>query len=192
MKFSQNLEARIEHWSHGWTAKNQGDSDPSVLINYAKYYMDADVLEIGPGEGRAFEIIRRIVKSYTIADISQNVLDCPVWDGVDKMLLRGYDDTFNKQFDVIHFWYVMHHIPRCEVWDFFTWIMAHLKKDGMLLFNTPYLNFAGGAYKDDGVLTTRYTIGEITNLLEPHFIHLYIDGTKIGKSNGHIYVGKKL
>jgi cyclopropane fatty-acyl-phospholipid synthase-like methyltransferase len=187
-----NREQRLEHWSTGWTAKNQGDSDPAPFIDYAKYYVGSDVLEIGPGEGRAYEVIRRVVESYAIADISQQVLDCPVWNGIQKkFLLRGYEDIPDR-FDVVHFWYVLHHVPRCELWDFFEWVMNCLKRDGMLLFNTPFLGFHEGAYKDDGVQTTRYQIGEITSLLEPWFQHLYIDGTKLGASNGHIYVGRKL
>jgi SAM-dependent methyltransferase len=187
-----NKEKRLEHWSTGWTAKNQGDSDPAPFIDYVKYFVDADVLEIGPGEGRAYEVIKRVVESYAIADISQQVLDAPVWDGIDKLLLEGFRKSFARTFDVVHFWYVLHHVPRCEMFEFFMWVCDHLKKDGTLLFNTPFLGFHEGAYKDDGVLTTRYTVGEITAMLEPYFQHLYIDGTRIGKSNGHIYVGRKL
>jgi SAM-dependent methyltransferase len=188
-----NMVDRLDHWSTGWTAKNQGDSDPAPFINYVKYFVGADVLEIGPGEGRAYEVIKRVVSRYCIADISEQVLKSPVWDLCEeKLLLRGWSMGFGFEFDVVHFWYVLHHIPRCEVYDFFMWVMDQLRKDGILMFNTPYLGFHEGAYKDDGVQTTRYTIGEITSLLEPYFEHLYIDGTKLGRSNGHIYVGRKL
>jgi len=192
VNFSYNLDKRLEHWSTGWTAKNQGDSNPAPFIDYVKYYVDSYVLEVGPGEGRAYEVIKRVIKSYAIADISQQVLDCPVWNGIEKkFLLRGYEDIPDK-FDVVHFWYVLHHIPRCEVYNFFKWVVDRLRDDGILMFNTPFLLFHEGAYKDDGIQTTRYTIGEVTSLLDQWFCHLYIDGTKIGASNGHIYVGRKL
>jgi 2-polyprenyl-3-methyl-5-hydroxy-6-metoxy-1,4-benzoquinol methylase len=187
-----NMVDRLDHWSTGWTSKNQGDSDPAPFIDYVKYFSDADVLEIGPGEGRAYEVVRRIVKSYSVADISEQVLKCQTWDNADeKLLLRGWSLGFGRKFDVVHFWYVLHHVPRCEVFDFFQWVGDQLKQDGILMFNTPFLGFHGGAYKDDGVQTTRYTIGEVTSLLEPYFQHLYIDGTRIGRSNGHIYIGRK-
>ena len=189
---SYNLEKRIEHWSDGWTAKNQGDSPPAPFINYVQHYVGANVLEIGPGEGRAHETVRRVVSGYAIADISADVLKAPVWENIkDKVLIRTYEEDFGKQFDVVHFWYVLHHIPRCEVWDFFLFAIRHLKTNGHLMFNTPYLGFAGGAYSDNGVLTTRYSPGEILNLLELHLDCLVLDGTNIGKSNGHIYVGRK-
>jgi 2-polyprenyl-3-methyl-5-hydroxy-6-metoxy-1,4-benzoquinol methylase len=188
-----NKEKRLEHWSTGWTAKNQGDSDPAPFIDYAKYYVGADVLEIGPGEGRAYEVVRRVVKSYAIVDISQQALDSPVWKDVEvRYPIEEWSDHLGRTFDVVHFWYVLHHVPRCELYDFLDFAQKHLPHDGMLLFNTPFLGFHEGAYKDDGVQTTRYTIGEITSLLEPWFQHLYIDGTKLGASNGHIYVGRKL
>ena len=188
-----NIENRLEHWSSGWTAKNQGDSDPAPFINYVKYFVGADVLEIGPGEGRAYEVVRRVVSSYYIADISESVLKAPVWNNVDgKHLIRGWDKGFGFQFDTVHFWYVLHHVPRCELYDFFIWAADQLRKDGILMFNTPFLGFHEGAYKDDGVQTTPYTVGEVTSLLEPYFRHLYIDGTKLVRSNGHIYVGSKL
>ena len=187
-----NIEERLEHWSTGWTARNQGDSDPAPFIDYVKYFVDADVLEIGPGEGRAYEVVRRIVKSYSIADISEEVLKAPVWNGIDKQLLRGYNVHFAVDFDVVHFWYVLHHIPRCELYDFLEWVRCQLRRGGMLMFNTPYLGFHEGAYADNGVLTTPYTAHDIIELIEPYFNLHYLDGTKVGRSNGLIYVGEKI
>lgn len=187
-----NLEKRIEHWSHGWTAQNQGDSDPVPFSDYVEYFTDKDVLEIGPGEGRQYNAIRHLCRSYAIADISQQVLDCPVFSEIRwKLLLRDYrNDNFNQSFDLIHFWYVLHHVPRADVHDFFHFAIRNLRMNGILMFNTPFLGFHEGAYADDGVQTTRYGIGEIVALLKNYVKVITIDDTKIGRSNGCIFIGK--
>ena len=188
-----NLDNRLKHWSEGWTAVNQGDSPHDLIIPHIELFRDKNVLEIGPGEGRAFQHVKDVILSYSIADISESVLACEIWNRVCfKYLIRDYSSDLGEVFDVIHFWYVLHHVPSVELDMFFDFVLRHLKKDGILMFNTPYLSFDDGAYRDDGVLTTDYFINTIITKLEGWVYCLLLDGRFCGKSNGHVYVGKKL
>lgn len=189
----KNEAARLIHWSTGWTAINQGDSDPVPFSGHLGRYTSKEVLEIGPGEGRQYKYVKDRVMSYAIADVSQQVLDCPVFGDVDwKLLIRDYDEvSFGRRFDIVHFWYVLHHIPMIEVIKFFDFVYRHLKRDGIVMFNTPFLDFHEGAYCDDGVNTTRYTITDIMNLLDPLFFPLIVNGEQYEKSNGYVYIGRK-
>jgi 2-polyprenyl-3-methyl-5-hydroxy-6-metoxy-1,4-benzoquinol methylase len=186
-----NLEKRKEHWSTGWTAKNQGDSDPCPFQDYLQFFTFRDVLEIGAGEGRQYQYAKIGTKSYAIADISVQALNTDkIPLDVDRFHIESYDDNFEERFDFIHFWYVLHHVPSREIRSFVNFIRRHLVDDGIVMFNTPYLDFDKGAYSDDGVNTTPYTLKEVVEYFGAHFFCLHIDGTKWGKSNGHIYIGR--
>lgn len=188
----KNMGARLDHWSDGHTAINQGDSPPCPFEKYTHFFTFRDVLEIGAGEGRQYEYAHIGTKSYSIADISEEALDTErIPLHVDRYLITDYDSNFGRKFDLIHFWYVLHHIPREELFAFINFLRRHLISGGILMFNTPYLDFDEGAYADDGVNTTPHKIYHMLQYLDPYFFCLYVDGTKWGKSNGHIYVGSK-
>lgn len=187
-----NLEKRLEHWSTGWTAVNQGDSPPHPFLGYQGYFKGTKILEIGPGEGRQYNLAKHWSVDYSIADISQQVLDCPVFNGVsNKYLLRNFDDPLFDSFDLIHFWYMLHHVTIEELEPFVKFIHRHLYHEGLVMFNTPYLDFHKGAYSDDGVNTTPFNIIQIMEAFEPYFFCLVIDGRNYGRSNGYIYIGRK-
>jgi 2-polyprenyl-3-methyl-5-hydroxy-6-metoxy-1,4-benzoquinol methylase len=189
----ENESARLEHWSTGWTAVNQGDSNPVPFCGHEGRFRGKEALEIGPGEGRQYKAVHDRCLSYAIADVSQQALDCPIFDDVDwKLRIRDIRiDSFCRKFDIVHFWYVLHHVPMIEVYDFFSFAHNHLHRNGLIMFNTPYLDFAAGCYSDDGVNTTRHNIADIVNLLDPLFFIETIDGTKYERSNGHIYIGRR-
>jgi len=189
----RNAEARLKHWSTGWTAKNQGDSPPTPFYKYMDFFEGKDVLEVGPGEGRQYKSVLHLAKSYAVADISKEVLACPVFDAVQsKYLLKEPGQKLDTQFDLIHFWYVLHHIPSDELESFVNgFLLWNLKESGIVMFNTPYLDFHRGAYANDGVNTTKYTLDQVFRHFDPHFHCLMLDGTLYGQSNGHIYIGRK-
>ena len=186
-----NKENRLKHWSTGWTAKNQGDSPPVPFFNYINYFYSKNVLEIGPGEGRQHAPIKDIVSDYSIADISPQVLDCPVFKYLDRFLISNYSVDFKKKFDLIHFWYVLHHVPSIEAKDFIQFILRHLKDNGIVMFNSPYLGFDEGAYADDGVNTTPYSNKDVLDLFLDDFDLVVSDNSLIGNSNGVIYIWRK-
>jgi hypothetical protein len=186
-----NIENRLKHWSTGWTAENQGDSPAVPFKPYINYFLDKNVLEIGPGEGRQYYGVKNIISDYSIADISSQVLDCPVFKYIDRFLIKDYGNDFKKRFDLIHFWYVLHHVPSIEAEAFVEFIYLHLKENGIVMFNSPFLGFDIGAYSNDGVNTTPYTTDEIIKLFSSKFNAILMDGTKVGKSNGHIFIWRK-
>lgn len=188
----RNVGARLDHWSTGWTAKNQGDSPPTPFYMYIDYFEGRDVLEIGPGEGRQYNSVKHLTKSYSIADISAEALASSQFDAIDyKYKLKGFSDKLHRKFDLIHFWYVLHHIPSDELYEFVGFFLSdHLNKDGIVMFNTPYLEFDQGAYGNDGVLTTKYRLDEILRTFDPFFFCIILDGSMYGASNGHIYIGR--
>ena len=188
----KNQEARLEHWSTGWTTKNQGDSPPTPFYMYMDYFEGKDVLEIGPGEGRQYNEVKHLTKSYSIADISAEALASSQFDAVDhKHLLKRFSDRLHRKFDLIHFWYVLHHIPSNELYDLAaSFLPNHLNENGIVMFNTPYLDFAKGAYGNDGVLTTKYHLDEILRTFDPFFFCIILDGSMYGASNGHVYIGR--
>ena len=187
-----NEAARLEHWSTGWTVKNQGDSPPTPFYMYMDYFDDKDVLEIGPGGGRQYNAVKHLTKSYAIADISSEALACFAFDAIDhKYLLSNYSDKLHRKFDLIHFWYVLHHIPSYEFFEFVVFLVNHLNDNGIVMFNTPYLGFDKGAYGNDGVLTTGYRLDEIFRIFDSFFFCIILDGSMYGSSNGHVYIGRK-
>ena len=189
----KNQEARLKHWSTGWTAENQGDSPPYPFYMYTDYFDDKDVLEIGPGEGRQYNSVKHLTKSYSIADISAEALASSQFDAIDhKYKLKSFSDKLHRKFDLIHFWYVLHHIPSYELFEFVcSFLMNHLKENGIVMFNTPYLDFDSGAYANDGVNTTKYRLDEVFRMFDPFFFCIILDGSMNGSSNGHVYIGRK-
>ncbi len=188
-----NERNRLDHWSTGHTSKNQGDSPPILFEKNLDLFRDKYVLEIGPGEGRQHKIIENIIKGYCIADIVENVFDYKMFQNADKMfLLRDLNVNLEYRFELIHFWYVIHHVPTEELRSFFGFVNRHLVRGGIVMFNTPYLDFHEGAYADDGVNTTKHTLLDIMREIENLFFCMSIDGSQYSKSNGHVYVGKKI
>jgi len=184
-------EERLKHWNSDYHTTNMGDS---IAVPFAKYldkFRDKDVLEIGPGDGRQAVWAWALVKSYSIADISENVLFDPVFkrDGLRRYLIESYKDDFKVQFDLIHFWYVLHHVLPSELPDFFGFVHRHSR--GEIMFNTPYLDHPAPAYKDNGVLTSRHTIADVSRATKGLFELVGTDGSLYRNSNGLIVFMRK-
>jgi SAM-dependent methyltransferase len=187
-----NKDARLRHWGgSGWKTKNQGDSLAFPFSGLMDFFHAKDVLEIGPGEGRQANYTMPFCASYSVADIINVVLDSPLYLGCKhRFLIESYDVDFGIQFDVIHFWYVLHHVPRVEIRDFVDFLCRHLKPGGKVMFNTPVLEYDDGCYGDDGVNTTPWSIEEVHGAFNHKFKALVEDRSFYGRSNGYIYVGE--
>ena len=127
---------------------------------------------------------------YSVADISPVVLGQIFYkDCEHKLQIHSFEDNFGIQFQVIHFWYVLHHIMKEEVIPFVQFIERHLEQGGHVLFNTPNLN--EGGYANDGLNTTPHELIEVIESFSQHFHPLIIDGRRYVRSNGFVFVGRK-
>lgn len=188
----KDLDIRRTFWDKNYLAYQQGDSVKIPFGKYIEFFKDKKVLEIGVGEGRQFEVIIDIAGEYAIADISQKVLDELMYDNIKcKYLIKDYSDNFNNQFDVIHFWYVLHHILPNELSDFIGFLCNHLKINGVVIFNTPYLDYDSGNYNPNGIKTTEFTVEEIRNKFKSQFDIIVEDNSQWERSNGYVIIARK-
>lgn len=153
-------------------------------------YRNRDVLELGPGNGRQYERVVKLTSSYCIADIAPSVMVDPVFASAsDKFILSGWEDTLHRSFDVIHFWYVLHHIRLDEMLAFFRFIARHLRQGGLVAFNLPELVNVQGPMEGDGEGTT-YSDPVIIKEAAPQFeVLLAIPVQK--KSTGYVLLLEK-
>lgn len=165
-----NLERRRWLWNHRSTrgpelGHDLRDSLPYPFEPSIQMIFDGkDTLEIGPGNGRQYERVRDRTKSYCICDISQGALDEPVFNSADgRFLIESWSQTLGRTFDLIHFWYVLHHIRLDELINFFDFVSRHLRDDGLVAFNSPQLinvqhelegNGEGTTYTDPVLIKT--------------------------------------
>jgi len=138
--------------------KCQGKTHTDFLDKHLYLFKDKDVLEIGPGEGRQMKKIEKY-KTYTVADISPAVIERH-----GGYLMKNYNDDMKKTFDIIHFWFVVHHVRRKEVKEFFAFVNRHLREDGMVMFNYP----VNWGKKDDGMSTTKHDLKFNYTEIEPY------------------------
>lgn len=175
----EDLEVRRRHWDKSSNrAPRDGhdmtDSLPYPFEGTEHLFAGKDVLEIGPGRGRQYDRLKGIARSYAICDISQEALDEPVFAGVPwRFLLSDYGERFGL-FDVVHFWYVLHHVKPRERSDFFGFVAAHLRPGGFVLFNSPQVGNERGWYANDGMGTTWIDEGLIRRVCSRHFVTLTI------------------
>ena len=147
----ENLNRAISHDSkHKKLSNKKNQSIYIPFLNDIDLYIDKDVLEIGAGVGRQYIHVKDRVKKYSIADIFKPNLNNSMFKEVkNKYLIKDYKtDDFKIKFDIIHFWFVIHHVFNSELKDFVDFLDRHLKKDGKLLFNYPghgtVMNYADG------------------------------------------------
>lgn len=147
---------RKDFWDVKHKSDCQGTTTFVMLKENLDLFTDKKVLEIGPGEGRQFNLVKGQTQDYSIADISQATLDEKNYvNNVEKYLLEDYSQDFDVKFDVIHFWYVIHHVRLEEIHSFFGFLDRHLTEDGLLIFNFPEtVTFTEGVLENDGIKTT--------------------------------------
>ena len=182
------MRERAAFWDDNHLARQQSDSLATPFDGLL--FMDKDVLEIGPGEGRQFDIVAGRAKSYSIADISLKVFDHSKYDMCKhKLLIKSYDDRFDVKFNLIHFWYVLHHVKMEELAAFVEFLYAHLVPGGFVLFNTPELLSERSDYAGDGIQTTWIDIDDVRIFFSRRFVILNADNSLYKKSNGWVIKG---
>jgi 2-polyprenyl-3-methyl-5-hydroxy-6-metoxy-1,4-benzoquinol methylase len=173
----KNLDERAAYWGERMAESCMGDSTIMPCpYDWLEYFKGKRVLEIGPGCGRQMLMVGPLAKSYAIADISKAVLDR--YEGMDKYLIEDYDKPLKSvsklkksaaKFDVVHFWYVLHHVLPEELAPFVKFLSKLLNKDGILMFNTPITDLPDEVYASNGMLTVRHSTPDIRKSLDPYF-----------------------
>lgn len=188
----KNHKQRLIHWDTGHDVICMGDSLPLPFLKYIDMFQDKKVLEIGPGGGRQFIKVKPFTREYAIADISTEVLRNSLYENVTQLLINDYDANFNSLFDIIHFWYVIHHVLREELFSFRDFLARHLNEKGVILFNTAVLSYPPGAYENDGCLTTPLTPLEIEDVFSEKFNFFIKDNSLQTNATGMVMVASKL
>lgn len=181
-------EKRIEWWDGHHIIKKQGDSEENPLKTipgWKTFQTNKDVLEIGPGEGRQYDILSKLAKSYAVAGISNIVLE-KYKDKTDIYLIEDYAVYFQREFDVINAFYVFHHVLEEELEDFVYFLKRHLRDGGHLCCNIP----TTGQDKPDGRNTTKYVVEEFKAFMIDYCFEVVSE--KENKANNYVMVLKKL
>jgi len=176
-------DERSNFWSD---RSNYNFSEDSSFLKYVDYFKNKKILEIGPGRGRQYKYLKDISLEYSIADISQSILNDPIYSNVkNKYLLDNYFITLGKKFDIIHLWYVLHHLTKTEIYSIVNFLFDHLKDDGILLFNYPSHSI------EKKYLANKLSIGMKTSYFEKDFIKNTFEDkfdTQIFESGKHFNV----
>jgi cyclopropane fatty-acyl-phospholipid synthase-like methyltransferase len=161
----KDIEKRIQYWSNnarlnGFGGKWYNDDILKALYNL-EIFKDQDVLEIGPGIGRQFKMFHEFADSYEVADISPEVLEMEIYDKVYCNQIRDWKDNFGIQYDIIMFWFVVHHMTCKEIKPFIRFLKRHLREGGIIIFNSPLISDKEKHYQEDGMRTTPWKEKEI-------------------------------
>jgi SAM-dependent methyltransferase len=140
-------------------------SDPYPFKSVEHLFCGKRVLEIGPGQGRQYRYLRHLASAYDVCDISSSVMREPSLRGIPRWVIHDYDDQSCIDYDVVHFWYVLHHVPIEELRDFFSFVRNRLQPDGIVLFNTPREGNPPEWYRDDGIGTTSISLRNVEEAL---------------------------
>lgn len=160
-----NLEQRVDFWSRHYKKECQGTTSILPISILQDICYKKDVLEIGPGEGRQYEHVQMFSKTYAIADVSFVVLRLPLYDAIDKYHIKSYQQEIPQHFDVIHAWFVLHHVLSEETVDFFSFVKRHLKSGGLFCFNIS-LHQSDKMHGEDGKKTVSRTEKEFAWFLQ--------------------------
>ena len=153
----KNIETRNKFWGTIEESGYGGGSEPAPYNKHVQLFKDKNVLEIGAGAGRQFHILKKVAKTYSIADISKLVLDKPMYADTLKFHITSHDMDFGKRFDVVTFWYVVHHVLATELNEFAWFISRHVDTGGYAYFNIP--DITQHLFEEDdnsGTITTHH------------------------------------
>lgn len=153
-----NLAKRQRFWAREVATKDESTYPPFPKNALIELCTDQRVLEIGPGQGRQFRCCQPQARRYSVADISPDVLALPIYEPCHgRHLIETYDTRLGERFDVIHAWYVIHHVVWDALGEFMAFARRHLAADGRWLFN--YSPWHLG--QPNGCGTTPYKAAEI-------------------------------
>lgn len=165
-----DLEARAKFWGELETHSYGGGSLPFPYKRFENLFLGKKVLEIGPGAGRQFHELFRVAASYSVADISQQVLDKEDYKKVPKHLITSYQMEHVGEFDIVHFWYVVHHVKPSELDEFAQFVSKHVKPGGYVLFNTLNLEqMWGSELLGDGKTTSPHSVDDVVKAFSKYF-----------------------
>lgn len=189
----KNLKERSKFWSDPEKLSRPNlkwyDDKTLEAFNDFKIFKDKKVLEIGMGLGEQFKKISPFAKEYHIADISESNLNNPIFDKCTKFLIKSWKlDTHNK-YDIITFWYVVHHSYKEELRPFINFLMKHLKKEGLLIFNSPLEHRHSTRFYEDGIRTTLWLKGEVKSIFQEKPLELIFHSEFEGNE---VFIMKKL
>lgn len=170
MSEMKNYNRRRNFWSdqlrlNGFDNNWINDEILDALDNL-EIFKDKDILEIGPGSGRQFTVFKKHANSYELADISEQVLDNEIYKSYDKNVITTWSDRFGAKYDIITFWFVIHHITHDEIGAMIKFCHRHLRSEGLLIFNSPMKIRSSKMYKEDGIRTTPWGKDEIIKHFE--------------------------
>jgi len=169
----KDIENRIGFWAEADICATQGRSISNPFKSHIEIFEAKDILEIGPGWGRQFKQLNPLALTYCVADICQKVLNRGVYKDIDKFVIKDYQQDLNRKFDIITFWYVIHHILGSELDDFFSFLNRHLYVGGSVFFNCPNDEFdqeigSPENINGDGIKTTPHGLKKIKSMLQKH------------------------
>lgn len=165
---------------------------PFETVGIQMIFDDKDVLEIGPGNGRQYERVKDRCKTCSILDLSPAVLKEPVFSkSTGKYLLEDWDQSLGRLFDVVHFWYVLHHIRQDELRSFFDLIARHLRHGGLVCFNSPQPINVQGLPEGDGIGTT-WTDPYIVQVALPSDLEMIMALNVDKNSTGFVFMLRKI
>lgn len=189
------LAARRRYWDNPNKRAPREEHDLTDSLPYPfepveHLFHGKDVLEIGPGRGRQYVRLKDVVRSYAICDISPCALQEPVFtDLAYCYLLSDYEEVFG-QFDVVHFWYVLHHIRTEELGDFFAFVARNLCDDGLAIFNSPQTGNDKKWYTGTGLGTTWIDARMVLDACRPH-LSITSSIWQDDRSSGHLFVASR-
>lgn len=166
-----DLEARAKFWGEMQPENFSGASLAFPFSGHEDLFEGKNVLEIGPGAGRQFEKLFPLAAKYSVADISKEVLDKEIYKEIPRHLITSYEAALSKKkFDVVHFWYVVHHIKPSELEEFVEFVNRHVKVGGHILFNTLSLeHMQPKALGADGKMTSPHPQDKVIEAFAKHF-----------------------
>lgn len=167
----EDLEARAKFWGEMQPENFSGASLAFPFQGRESLFEGKNVLEIGPGAGRQFEKLSKLANRYSVADISKEVLDKEIYEECPRYLITSYEMKLPKgKFDVVHFWYVVHHVKPSELEQFAEFVSKHVKAGGHVLFNT--LSLEHMPTKDlegNGKMTSPHPQDKVVEVFSRHF-----------------------
>jgi hypothetical protein len=188
----RDLEKRTKFWGDNYTTDKMSDSLAFPCVEYLDDFRDKFVLEIGPGDGRQFKEVYPLASFYALADISNTVLVQEQYKSLLRFNIVDYDYVFPMSFDVVHFWYVLHHVRKDELSSFFGFVSRHVVEGGIVLFNTAPMDYPEGGYKSNGISTTKFTPQKIRKALKANGLIILSEKEVNHKSTGIVFRARRL
>jgi len=132
-----NLRARKAFWKSHYSCMGLSPVMPYDGFGWRQLVAKHDVLEVGPGGGRQFDLVAPIAASMAVADIVPEVLAMPRYADAQRYLLKQYSIPRREGYDVVMCSYVLHHVLKKEGPAFVQMLADVLRIGGTLLLNAP-------------------------------------------------------